>query len=501
MSDYRDTGRTIIPGTWSDAMVGRETSHPALRVEPTSAVSAFGELMFATNTPVVQLVAQYNQLHSLEQFTLPLGLASTGTVDSMFFASTDAAPGSAAAITSRRALTYRAGQGASARFTAKFGTPVEGNFQFAGLIGVSDRLTFGYENTVFGIHYRKFGKSEVQDLQVTTPAGGDEDATVTVGGVAFTVPLTAGTVEDNAFEIAMSLQDQTDLYDFDSVGDTVKAIGIRSGVVVSAFDFTSATAVATWSQAVAGVASEDEFIPQTDWSEGVSFKITPDKLTPYQISFEYLGGGGIDFFAENPETSNFELVHRLIIAGTGDKPSLLNPSFKIGWATANSTSTTSTTVYGASAAGFIQGLKRFTNPTSATSATTSNVGTTPTNIVTVKCRNEFGGIRNFSEIVMALSGASSDSSKNVSVQLIRNATFSSPLNYRYKDEFESVALIATAPVAITGGDVLAAGSPGELNLDVLNQVLIPGESVTIAMNVSQTPVSEMSASLIWFEDQ
>jgi hypothetical protein len=74
------------------------------------------------------------------------------------------------------------------------------------------------------------------------------------------------------------------------------------------------------------------FIPRTSWNvdRGDGTAILPSldwsKLQVFQIQLQYLGGGNINFFIENVNTSKYELVHRLKLAGTLTGSSLSNPS-------------------------------------------------------------------------------------------------------------------------------------------------------------------------------
>jgi hypothetical protein len=471
----------------------------ANNVLQTLAKTAFGELSVAENTPVIQLSCQYGQLGQTTSINVAGG--TSGCVDSKFFAQAPAAANSLGSLISERALTYRPGEGAKGRFTFKFDTPAAGNEQDAGLLGFNDTLTFGYNGLDFGIWYRRFAQQEVQLLTITTPAIGSENATVTIDGTGYTIPLTSGTVGHNAYEIATSLNDQVQLWDFDSTDNTVTAVQNLVSATVGAFAFSSATAAAAWVQTKTAEEWTISFIEQADWNGNYSFTITPDKLTPAEVSFEYLGGGGIDFKVENPDTSDFEIVHTIKAAGTSDLPTLKNPTFRVGVASENTTNTTAIRVESASLGAFIEGKKINTSGSKGKANATAAVGTTPTNILTLRCRNEFGGIRNLAEVILAVVGASTDAVKTVSVQIIKNAIPATSFTYTNVSTSDSVMQTAVDAVTVSGGEVIAAGEPGQLDLSSLNQVLIPGESITIAMNVASGASADMQASSIWFEDQ
>jgi hypothetical protein len=470
--------------------------------------TAFGEASTAENTPVIQLSTQYRQTGQTESILVNGG--TSGSENSKFYAQTPAAADSLGSILSERALTYRPGQGAKGRFTAKFDAPVAGNEQDAGLLGFNDTLTFGYDvNQNFGIWYRRFAKQEVQVLTITTGAGGTETATVTVDGVAYSVSLSPGAIEHTAYEIAESLNTQVSLWDFDSTYNsagptaTVTAVQNLVSATVGSFAFTSATAAGAWAQSEAAQEWTADHIPQSSWNGDFDFTITPGKLTPYEISFEYLGGGGIEFKAENPETSDFEIVHTIQAAGQNDNPTLLNPTFRLGVASENKTASAVVRVESASLGGFIEGKKVNTSGSRGTSNTVLTVGPVLTNIITIRNRNHYGGIRNLAEVIIGIVGASTDAVKPVDVQVILGAKPTASNSFTFEDfnTADSIVQIAKNNTPVTNGEVIAEGEPGQLDFSNLDQVLIPGKSITIAMRVSSGSSADMKASAIWFEDQ
>lgn len=459
--------------------------------------SAFGEVAVAELTPVVQLTSQYGQLGRTESFVI--GAGSTGSEDGKFYAVTNSSQGDISALTSVRSVSYRAGQGGEGKFTGKFDTPKQGNFQFVGLVSATDFLGFGYSDLTFGIHYQRGGVVECQTLTLTSGAGGSETATVTIDDEVFSVPLTLGTAAENCYEIAESLNGQTDKYSFDSIQNTVVATSVLSQPA-GVFAFSSATAAGAWVQNAAGQITDQGFIPQSGWSESIDFEITPDKLTPFKIAFQYLGGGNIFFYAENPDTGAFELVHMEKLAGTLDSPNLTNPSFRLGVISNNILNDTPVRVESGSMAGFIQGKREFTESSLADSETKTDIGATLTNIITFKARTEFGFKRSLIEAQAVGFSGSTDSAKPIEVEIIKNATFANRIIYDYIDQDESMTLTSKTETEVTGGEIALIEPAGSYDVKNRNLVFAPGETMTIAMRVTQTPASAMTASAVWFED-
>lgn len=479
-------------------------------VETELVKSAFNELITAEMTPITQISAPYGLLQKAQSFIVLGG--STSANNSMFEAISGTTAGGLAALLTRRQVTYRAGQGLVGEFTALFDTPQEDSSQEAGLIINTDRLGFGYENTVFGIIYQHDGESEIQELIVTTPAAGSESATVTVNGTGYTVPLTAGTVQHNAFELANSLNTQVPDYAFSSNDNQVVARSLLP-VPGGAFAFTSATAVAAWVQIIAGLATTSDFIAQTDWnvdtriSEDTDINLNPFKGNVYKVQMQYLGFGGILFYIEDKNTSKFVLVHMIKFANTFTETSVGNPTFRVGWLAANGpTNTTSVTVEGGSAAGFIEGKAIRTEASRAEENTNAAVGTTnAVNVLTLRSRIVFGTRRNRAETFGLSLTAATDSNKAAVIRIHIGATISGDLDFQYIDKVNSTTEVAKDGGIVTGGRLVASfiipptgGQP--FNLEQLASLILPGETMTVSALITSGAAASVTASLTWQED-
>jgi len=459
--------------------------------------SVFGDASVVFDTPIFQITAAYLSLAQTDSFLS--GSGNTGAENSMFYAATGTDINGFATLLSFHPLIYRAGQGAKARLTAIFDTPKDNSLQFAGLLNTTDRLGFGYFNTTFGIFYQKFGLGTIQELQVTTQAGGAENATVTLNGTAYTVPLTAGTVQHNAIEIAASMTSQESTWSFAATDDTVVAASRVTGTTAGAFTFSSATAVASWTLIIDGVPFETDFYSQAQWNRKTNRKVDAQKLMPYQISFQYLGGGQIDFAVENGETGRFDVVHSIKYAQTKTRPSVSNPSYRLGIAVANLGNITDLKIQTASFAGFIEGVLGIFGENNAAHHTALAVGTAEISIISVRNRIVFDKKGAITEIRPIRASAASDGLKPIEVNIYIDATFSTPLVYDYIDKDDSIAEISKDQQTITGGFIVYSGAVGNIDLETLNLHILPGRTLTIAMNVSQVPAAAMTASLNWLE--
>lgn len=465
--------------------------------------TAFGELQVAQPVPVIQITAQYGLRSEVK--TASIG-GSASAVDSKFRVSTGTGAGNISSITSTRLATYRSGQGLLARFTALFTEGVADSSQVAGLVTSESLLGFGYDGADFGIVFARGGELEQWELQITTGASGAENATVTIDGNPYTVPLTSGVPEKNAYEIAASLNSQVTGYGFSSVSDTVVVLGQLPDLGGGAFTFSSATAVGVFTDIQSGLIPPETWIPKSQWNINPNIDIDPTLGNVYQVQMQYLGFGGIRFYVENPETALFELVHIIKYANSSTIPSVGNPIFRIGWRVRNKGNTTDIVAQGASGAIFIEGDTVVDTPSVGASQTQSAITTTRTSIISIQNRRTYFGTANRAEIIERSLVLSTDTSKTAKFELILNPTVATGEFLEFEDlGADNLAQISTSAAEITGGSVIAAydvkaASSFKVDIGDVTSRLQPADILCIAASVSSGAASEMSAALTWQDD-
>ena len=334
----------------------------ALKVSLASPLSAFGELMVADNTPLVQVDAVYG-LRTTDMDTVVGNGGAVTSADKLFVCSSGATSGGYASARSSRGFRYRPGQAGCARFTALFDKTgaVANNTQRAGFLCHEGSLGFGYDGTTFGVYRQTDGKTTIQTLTVDTAATGGENATVTLDGTGKTVALTAGTKAHNAYEIASETYPG---WVAKQNGDTVIFLRPKTGLTAGAFSFSSASAAATFVADQAGVDDVYDWTPQTSWSvdtlDGSGDVGNPSGMTldtsmgnVYQVAFQYLGFGGIQYWVESDSGPHFLLVHQIDYANRNTIPNIPNPTMRIGWMSESYGATSDVVVKGASAASFL----------------------------------------------------------------------------------------------------------------------------------------------------
>lgn len=488
----------ISPGSTFSTGGGGESN-----VKISGPLTAFGEITAAQPFPITQITAPYGLLEKTQTFT-SLG-GTTRAENSVFIASSGTNANGFSALLTRRQIQYRAGQGLLGRFTALFDVGVADNDQVAGLAINTEQLGFGYEGAGFGVIYQHGGESEIQELTITTPAAGVESATITVNATGFTVPLTSGTVQHNAFEIANSLNAQVPDYDFSSNNDQVVARSLLA-TPGTTFAFTSSTAVAAWVEIQNGVVPISDFVSQANWNVDIRPDLDPQKGNVYQVQMQYLGFGGIEFFVEDSKSAELTLVHRIQFANTSTDTSVGNPTFRVGWVSRNRGNTTNIEVKGGSASGFIQGQALRTESPRAVEDTNTSVPVgTFQNIFTLRNRLVFGTRRNRVEFFGLSLSAATDSNKAAIIEVCLGSTITGDLDFQYIDKVNSIIEVARDEGAVTCGRLVSsfivpASSGVVVNLEELASLLLPGETLTIAASITAGAPASVNASVIWQED-
>jgi len=474
--------------------------------------TAFDELKVEQASPISQISAQYGLLGQVLTVTDSAASGANSVVDNKFTSQTGASATGLASILTLRQVGSRAGQGTIVRFDAVFSPGVADSQQAAGLITSENSYVFAFLGAAFGIAYARDGVSEVQELTITTPAAGAENATINVDGNPFTVPLTNGTVQHNAFEIANSLQAQVPNYSFTSNDNQVVAQSLLSGVQ-GAFSFSSATAVAAWVQQEAGVSVTISFTPQASWNVDTRLGgsgadiLDPTKGNLYQIQVNS-NFGAINFFIEDSNTGDLVLVHQIKLANLGTTPNVTNPTFRLGWLAQNLGNTSNLTISGSSCGAFIEGKTRRNNPPRSARNNQLAVGLTLTNIITFRNRITFGGKVNRVEVFPNLIAASSQANKSTFFIFLVNPVFAGDLDFEYIDKSSSVMEVARDKVGVSGGIEIGsltveAGAPQILRLNqTINQdtILFPGSTFTIAALAASGAGGDMQSTFTWEAD-
>lgn len=494
-------------------------------------LNPFGSVHVENLTPVFQTDAVYG-INSGQSITTTSGSGTATGTNDLFTVSTGATIYSQAVLLGRKRLRYRAGQGVIARFTALYSVSVANSYAIAGVGTASDGVYFGYgdtnnlANTSFGILYVRGGVREIKTFTITTGATVASNVTITLNGVAFTVPVTASAnIQRTVYEI--STYASYTGWDAYASGATIVFVRKSAGVTLGTQSFGAGTTGAVGSGVVtkAGAASVDTFISQASWNgdklDGTGASgITADwtKGNVFQIGIQYLGFGAITFKVEattaTTNNSTWVIVHTLKFPNTLTAPTFTNPSFPFTMAAYSAGSTTDVSVKVGSYSGFIEGAKmlhgnRFTYFNQLTTVRATNFQA----LFTIMNTRYYVGKANQVVInLLSLTGAIKHTSP-VIFYLIKGGALSGNPNFQpLSTNSASVWDTASTTVTYSTGDKLLwtgmLGDTGEIDHHFGNGTynaeeltLQPGEWVTLAAKSTTGSPSYVVGSINTREDQ
>lgn len=475
----------------------------------------FGELLASEATPVVQIDAVYGLIEDHETFSASGGSATAS--DSMFRVASSPTIGSYGVIRSRKVVRYRSGQGTLLRFTAAYSSPVALSQQMAGGFNAEGGFWIGYNGTRFGCMRQSGGRLEIQRLTLSAGASGTESVTVTLAGTDFTFNVTAGTAAINAFEIAGQSYTGWNAY---QNGATVTFVSTTVGDKTGAFTYannSAGTSAGTFAELQAGVAHTESWhyldtyhdkdnadrlnVDPLDGTGPSRITLDPTKLNVYEIAFQWLGAGAIEFRLEESTTGYLVPFHRIDYANANTAPTLLNPTLKVGWVCYSLGATTPLEVTGASAAGFKVGpVEPQRNPRALVN-TKTGVGTSFTSVLAIRVRPEFAGRVFLGEVLIQSIGVAVEGTKTAEAQVVLNPTLGGTPNWTYAEQANSRVEYDTSATTVTGGQIVDAVALAKTaNAQVIAPVKLEREDVLVVAVRASSGTTDATASIRWEED-
>ena len=180
--------------------------------------------------------------------------------------------------------------------TAQFADLTAGGYiQRIGLSGVHNALQLGYDfNGRWGLYLPRGGKAHIVKLTMTVPASGIETATVTLNGVAYSVPLTdaLGDMNFTAYQTFIGVFG-FNLWFVDVDLNIVTWIGVIEGPRTGVYSFSSTgTAAGTFATRTIGIVKTDVWVYEDDFNVNHQFSISVDKTVKNIYDIEYTDVGG-----------------------------------------------------------------------------------------------------------------------------------------------------------------------------------------------------------------
>jgi hypothetical protein len=249
---------------------------------------------------------------------------------------------------------------------------------------------------------------------------------------------------------------------------------------------------------------EDFSLDKLDGQANSAFQIDPSKGNVFDIQYQWLGYGAITYNVEDPKTGLFIPFHRIEYSNTSIKPSTefgSNPV--LIRVETNETTSTPPVIRTASLFGYLEGELVYTGPTFGASGTKTGIGTSQTNLVTLKNETTYKTKTNKISIKTKGISFSAEGSQPVVFQVRKNATLGGTPSFS-SISTESVISKDNAGTTVTGGTLLASFTLNKVGSIFVSErdfeaFLAPGETLTFSAAVAGGN-SDTVASVNWVED-
>lgn len=229
----------------------------------------------------------------------------------------------------------------------------------------------------------------------------------------------------------------------------------------------------------------DNWINQSAWNNMKISSFDPTKGNVYQIKFQWLGYGQVDFFIENQDSGNYEIVHSIKYTNQNTVPSIFSPSLPLNAKVLNSGNTSNITLKTASGMIGLEG-KIHEGALQVLSAASNTVLTLSSErpILTIKNSTNHINIPNRQRIKVNQISLALDGAKNGKFSLYKNATLSSSVNYTLPSSNTTPFAKDIGSTSNSGGVLIAEYFLGKaeskvIEMDTMSLYLVSGDTLTI----------------------
>lgn len=458
--------------------------------------TAFNELSVAEPTPVVQVQFPYNINTDIWEIRDNGG--SSVVADNKAKISTGSGANQSSTILTRETVKYNPGQGALTRFTAIFTTGIADSTQWVGIGNTTDGYFFGYDETTFGVMRRQGGVPETRRLTIGTKSSDADSITITLNNETKAVTVTDGadaTVTANEIA-AVDFSNVGEGWEVHSMGDKVFFTSFRANSKPGTYSLTDATsAIGTFAQSLVGATSTDTVVAQTAWNKdkcdgtGISGMTCDFTLgNVFQIQYQWLGFGNINYFLEDPKTGKYILVHQIEYSNSTTTPSVDNPTLPLSISATNEANTSDVVIEVGSMAGFVEGRNILPGLPHSFSTTTLSVGTTETPTLTIHAHDIYQGVVNRVKIRLTTASVAIDGTKPAIIRIRKNATLVGA-SFSPLDSDVSTIHVDRAAVSVSGGEVVFTASVAKtdtitIDLEKLGLTLFQPDFLTISVEAT-----------------
>ncbi len=486
--------------------------------------TAFGELVTAEPSPVVQLQFPYNINTDLVEVRDNHG---TGTVsNNLLNISTGNAQNQSYTLLSKTPIKYNPGQGGKVIGTPIYTSGAANSTQYWGVGNEGDGYFFGYNGTAFGILRRQGGLPETRRLAITTASNTAEDITITLNGVAVTDVTVSAAGADSATTRVVTANEIVAHLDWSDIGEGWEVHNMGANIFFTSFSDGSkagsysisgtAPLAGTFTQPLAGVSTTETPIAQTAWNtdrflfstdpsnspSGIT--LDPSQGNVYQIKYQWLGFGLISFFIEDPGDGDLHLVHRIEYANAFTIPSVNNPTLPLYVSVKNTSNATDIVMKLGSMAGFVEGRDILPGLPHSLSVETTGLSTAETPVMTIHSHDIYQSTLNRVKIKMTIGSVSVDGTKNSIIRVRKNTVLTGPVSFSSLDSSVSTIHRDTAATGVSGGTIVFAEAAAKvdtilIDFEKLGITLVAPEFLTITVQATAAASIDAVTTLNWQE--
>lgn len=321
------------------------------------------------------------------------------------------------------------------------------------------------------------GEAEFSSRRVLTYRSG-------LGGLArFTALFTDGVASSTQY---IGLGDETDGFFFGYDGTTFGILRRQNGV--------------------------EFWTPQTSWNVDVmdgndgaanpsNMLLDTSNLNVFQIHFQWLGAGQIEFSIEDENTGLFVPVHRIKYANANTVPSIYNANLPLHAHVVNEGNASNITIKTASMFAGVEGKSIPLGPSN--NYNTSKSISTEEHLYHIRNKSSIGAITNRVRMILQHISAGNDANALATIRIYSNATLAGVPTWTDINGNDSVAEVDTVQTYSSGGRLLFQGVVGKdsgqtFDLANLDIQIVPNEIITITAEAGQAGVQ--SVALTWQED-
>ena len=428
---------------------------------------AFGDQIVANLSQEIALMFNYG-IDSDILGTLTQNSASVSTSNSRMLISTGTTANSLAVVESKDYLRYRPGYGGLARFSLGVTTGVTNTEQTAGVGNEEDGLFFSYrdhdESGVpdMCIVRRYFGAREIRYLTITVGSNAANNVTITLNGTIFTVAVSnnSGAANQTATNIATNFSSNNWIATAHGNIVAFRAVAAEAKGGSFSFDAGATGITASLTQKVAGAASSEEVIPSSSWNydkadgTGTLPDINWANGNIFQIKYQWLGYGIIQFYIEDPTLGRFIRVHAIQYPNSNTFPTVGNPTFPFYFHADNGGTTSNISMFTASCGGFVEGsTSKSTGGNAKTYTTSGSCGSSGTLLASLYNPNNYKNKN--SRIQVSVSDISISAADAVTFRFYKNSSLTGTASWVSRGT-NSAMYYDEGSTGFSGGDLSCA---------------------------------------------